>query len=1410
MSHLKALLFLAVVALWGSAHAESSAAAARDDPLTAEQHAWLNAHPDIVLGFTDQLPPAVIRDADGRLSGLLVDYLERLNQILGTRIRLHVESDVKKVYEKAIRGELDGMMGLAVLPIWQQHFLFSDPLFSTFTYLFTRAGESWPGADLTALFGKRVGVLKGVVQSRQLLAAAGERIEIVEFDNNASLATALLGGRIDAIAANVSFDWWRNANIVLGIEIAGVIEGSRYEIAIAVRRDWPELVAAIDWALARIDAAEHATIRDRWITIKASGTGVPLTPAQRAWLAAHPRIRLGVDPAWPPLEAFGPNGDYLGVISEYVAWIGAKLGVEMQPQRDLTWAEMMRQAKAGAIDVVAAITPLPQYADDLRFTRPYLSLPLVLVTRQDAPFIAGLNDLIGKKVGVVEGYVAEEYLRADFPAIAARAYPNLRAALMALDAGKLDAVFDALGTLTYHLRFENLKTLKIAALTPYENRLSFGVRQDLPELLEILDQAVRAIPEETRRSFYDRWVNAPIQTRIDWGAVWRGMLLVAVLGGAIMSWVLWWNRRLRREIAGRQALEVRVRTLFRAVEQSPASIVITDPHGTIEYVNPAFCAVTGYSAAEAIHQNPRVLNSGQHPPEFYRQLWGTLLRKETWRGELINKKKHGEFYWEYAAISPVLDETGVITHFLAVKEDITVRKQQERALQDQLSFQKALLDAIPNPIFIKDTEARYISCNQAFERAFMAREALLGKTLLDFNFLPDEDERRANHEAQLRLLAEGGSVQFEKTNLYRDGSVHDDKLWLGTFDRADGQRGGLIGLIMDVTEIKAAIQVAEAASRAKSDFLANMSHEIRTPMNAIIGMTHLALQTELTPQQRDYLDKIDRSAKALLGLINDILDFSKIEAGKLDLERTAFYLDEVLDHLHHLLMVKAEEKGLPLRIQVAPDVPNALVGDPLRLGQVLLNLASNAVKFTERGEIALRVERREQTAETVRLYFTVRDTGIGLTQDQQAKLFQSFSQADTSTTRKYGGTGLGLAICKRLVELMGGAIGVESAPGQGSTFWFTIGFGQHDQPRRAVPSSDTQIEWSQLRGATVLLAEDNEINQQVAREMLASAGIEVTIANNGQEAVALVQTQPFDAVLMDIQMPVLDGLDAARAIRARPESARLPIVAMTAHAMSGDREKSLAAGMNDHVTKPINPKELFAVLQRWVVPATHQPTPATVPRLEPPGIVLPDLPGYAVDEGVARVGGNRRLYRELLIKLGRDYADAAVRLEAFLAADQRADAERLAHSLKGVAGHLGHGALQQAAAAVEDGVRERTDDLAQRLAAFAETLAQALAPLAPLLAAAAARAPAPSALSARPVDEAAALRATLEALLAAAKTRRVHRCRAEMEQVNALTWPTALTGEIGAVGQLLERYRFKEAEHAIADMLAKLDACSSH
>ncbi len=637
-----------------------------------------------------------------------------------------------------------------------------------------------------------------------------------------------------------------------------------------------------------------------------------------------------------------------------------------------------------------------------------------------------------------------------------------------------------------------------------------------------------------------------------------------------------------RDISESKRASESLRMLSMAVEQSPESIVMTDIDARLVYVNEAFVRNTGYSRDEALGKNPRILQSGRTPPETFEAMWTDLTQGKTWKGILFNRRKDGSDYVEFVIVTPIHEADGRVTHYVAVKEDITEKQR-------------------------------------------------LGKEL-------------DQHRHHLEDLVASRTVQLVEAR-----------------------------------------QQADIANRAKSAFLANMSHEIRTPMNAIVGLTHILRQGRPTPEQTDKLEKIDVAAAHLLAIINDILDLSKIEAGKLNLEQTDFSLASVLDHTRSLISEQARAKGLAINIE-ADGVPQWLRGDPTRLRQAFLNFASNAVKFTERGSITLRALLLEEHGEQVLIRFEVADTGIGIAADDLSVLFQPFAQADVTTTRNYGGTGLGLAITRRLIEMMGGETGVTSEVGRGSIFWFSVRLERshgvlHVEPDAAASADSAEDELRQHHGGShILVVEDNEINREVALELIHSVGINADHAADGLEAVAMASANRYDLILMDMQMPRMNGLDATRAIRALPSGVATPILAMTANALNEDRTACLEAGMNDFVSKPVDPPHFYAMLLKWLS-RTALETQVTFVAAEAAEAQSGDdaelvqrlagIPGLDVDVGLSLMRGKVNKYSRLLVMFVVGYEQYAAQISAMVAFGDLDTIKPIAYSLKGTASMLG-------------------------------------------------------------------------------------------------------------------------------------------
>jgi PAS domain S-box-containing protein len=931
-----------------------------------------------------------------------------------------------------------------------------------------------------------------------------------------------------------------------------------------------------------------------------------------------------------------------------------------------------------------------------------------------------------------------------------------------------------------------------------------------------------------------------------------------------------------RDISERKRMLDNLGKLSTAVEQSPVTIVITNLAGEIEYVNPKFTEVTGYTAEEALGQNPRVLKSGDKSSEDYRGLWEEILAGKAWRGEFCNKKKNGEIYWERALISPIRNSANTITHFLAIKEDITASRQTETALREGETRLRSITDAARDAILMMTPDGKISFWNPAAERILgYTSEEALGQDL--HTLIAPQRYHAAHHAAFPAFIREGEGNAVGKTldleACRKDGVEVPIQLSLSAIQLKGEWHA--VGLFRDITDQKQAeaaliltnrnLEVATAranelavraqsASAAKSEFLANMSHEIRTPMNGVIGITGLLLDTDLNEEQRRYAEIVRASGESLLGLLNDILDFSKIEAGRLDLEVLDFDLSGLLDDFIASLAMRAHEKKLELLCVTDPGVLTLLSGDPGRLRQILNNLTGNALKFTEAGDVVIRVAPVEETEQDVLLRFSVRDTGIGIPADKMDLLFDKFSQVDTSTTRLYGGTGLGLAISRQLAMLMGGEIGVESTPGKGSTFWFTARLGKQpagtivpvvqpaelqgvralvvdDNPtsrdilttclrtwgmrpssvqggdealarlRRALDEddpyrialvdmlmpgmdgaafgrmvkADERVSGTELvlltslgtrgdarrfkdigfsgyatkpirhqelravlsiaiageagiessvrslttrhtvresvpnfagRRARILLAEDNITNQRVALGILKRLGLSADAVANGLEAITALETLPYDLVLMDVQMPELDGLEATQRIR-NPDSSvpnhQIPIIAMTANALQGDREICLKAGMNDYVSKPVSPQALATALDKWLPPDTKvfQPNNAVNNSDEAAAAAghSDELKVFDRAAVLGRLMDDEDLLKTIVACFLDDLPRQIDALRHYLNTNDAAGAELQAHTIVGASSNVGGEALRAVAYALEHGGKEgNLDTIRNRMA----------------------------------------------------------------------------------------------------------------
>ena len=940
---------------------------------------------------------------------------------------------------------------------------------------------------------------------------------------------------------------------------------------------------------------------------------------------------------------------------------------------------------------------------------------------------------------------------------------------------------------------------------------------------------------------------------------WPLIALAALLGWLL---ILVSGRTARQMVQHRQA-ELRMADahagfLQRMIDRIPNPIFYKDHHTRFLGCNRAYQTAFGYSPDEL--RGKTVLDLGVATP-IKRKAMQAEQERMLAEGGTFAREEHFTFadgaqHTVLLSMSSFEGVDGKAGGLVGAMVDITPIQQA----QDRLRAANDLLQMAQRAggigAFEIDVPARRNHWTPELEHIYGLAPGGYDGTVDHWGRLLHPDDREPARLRAAAALADPtvSTTQDEFRVQLADGSVR----WLQSTSRimrnAQGQPLRVVGVNVDVTALATARNAAEEATQSKSMFLANMSHEIRTPMNAIIGLSHLALKTPLAPRQRDYLDKIHRAGQSLLGVINDILDFSKIEAGKLDIEAVEFRLDDTLEQVSSVVAEKAHAKGLELLFDVAPDVVQALVGDPLRLGQILTNLIGNAVKFTEQGQVAVVVRNLQQDPQRVQLRIEVRDSGIGMDQAQVARLFQAFTQADGSVTRKYGGTGLGLTITRRLVEMMGGSIDVQSSPGQGSTFGFSLWLarGSSQSTRTIIPQALNQarvlvvddndaarhilaehlnslglgmsvseassgaralaavheadadhpfdvviLDWKMpgldgiatarnlaadttlkarpqlmmatafgreevraeaqaagigaflvkpvsqssladalvqlfttpeelaavvqatgeaqtLAGLRLLLAEDNDINQQIAQELLESAGARVDIAQHGQQALDLLRAtgpQAYSAVLMDLQMPVMGGLEAVAHIRADAAFDGLPVIALTAHAMVEERERCLAAGMVDHISKPLEPAVLLDTVARWARPAPMTaPTGDAAAAAPTPLAPLPDWDGLDTRDGLRRVAGNQALYRRLLRQFIEHHGHSATEAADALTRQDHPTAQRIAHSVKGVAGNIGLLRLAPAAARLEQALQQGADPT-PALADFGAALDAAVAAL---------------------------------------------------------------------------------------------------
>jgi PAS domain S-box-containing protein len=931
---------------------------------------------------------------------------------------------------------------------------------------------------------------------------------------------------------------------------------------------------------------------------------INITPKEREWLKKHPIISLAPDPHNPPLEFFDANDNYQGIAAAYVKIIEEKLGASFKIIKEHSWQASLEALKNKKADALAAAAMTPKRSEFLNFTKPYFESPAVIFVRKDANGLTSVDSLAEnkKRVAVVSGYAAQEYLQTQWPFLVTVDVPDVHVGLRKVSDGTVDAMIVDVMQASYCLDKQGITNLKIAGESGYVYRVSFAVRNDWPELIPIVNKVLDDITPEEKKEIFSKWAALGQRQMIN-RQFWRGVLIISVIAGFIILVIVGWNYILRKQVDSR---------------------------------------------------------------------------------------------------------TKEISRYRDHLEDLV--KERTRELEESEKKFKTLFESANSAILIiKD--GYFIDCNVETLKMFgCEREQILGSTPSKFSpeKQPDGSLSKKRAREKLNAASKGESQTFEWKQTRMDGTPFDAEVRLNKviLEGVDC----LQAIVQDISarkkaqqDLKEAKEKAEAAAKAKAEFLANMSHEIRTPLNGVIGMTDFLEKTTLTDEQRQYVRDLKTSEKALFSIINDILDFSKIEAGKLEIEMAPFSLRKELKELCDVMRYEATRKGLRLLLDISDKIPEKVMGDSVRIRQVLTNLLGNALKFTEKGFVMLSVQLLEENEKDAKLKFEVVDSGIGIPKERAGTLFDKFTQADSSTTRKFGGTGLGLAISKDLVEKMGGKLELDSRIGEGTTFFFDLTFEKTDEAPDSKDAKIVSISWN--KAPELLLVEDNPINQKVAMKNLEDAGCKVSLANDGVEALEMLAGNTFDLIFMDVQMPRMDGLEATRKIREaeKGEEEHKTIVALTAHALKEEIDKCFDAGMDDYLPKPIRETELKPLLAKYLKNLIAEASEEEPPRegKEQNADAAPALPTFDKDDALSLMGNDEELLRDMAQNF---ISMAKENIEKTREAMEKQDltvAGSLVHALKSMSASLGGKALRQIA---EDAEMAAKNNDAEKVKSLLPTL----------------------------------------------------------------------------------------------------------
>ncbi len=1100
--------------------------------LSQAEYQWLNEHPEIRMGADPDWRPFEFVDKLGRHQGIISDYMKLISERLGTKFKLSARPTWDAVVRSALAGEIDIIAGMSPTPERQKQFLFTRPYLTEPAVVITQQ-ERAQLKNLNELGSETLGAVRGYA-STEWLQRNYPDLNVVLVNSVGEGLKQVMDGALDGMLANRLTATDRVNALELSDLKLNLVTGYEYQLAVAVRKDWPQLIPILNKVLADITPAQQDKIRNNWVNTELAG----LSPQTSYILHSDqlPLIRIAIiTVVIAALFLIAArvlskrSGDILRLYQSGNLRLFGVLAIcsILVLVIAITWVSLSREEQLARVRTSDALTTILHSTHER--VRYWIDGGLGQVT------------LIANETNLDTLFADHQLLNGN------EGRKNLSVLLASQNLANRDWQYSMIltdGTSVFDNSFATSHIYDRLLVTVFQGQSTFIPPQRVPG-----DNSVRMYFAAPVWDYAGRPVAAVIAS-VDPEKEFSNIFLTGRIGNVGESYAV--NRSgvmISRSRFEKQLVESGV------LEQDQSSIL------NVSLREPGVDLTAGEQPMQTLSQQPFTQvasqlmrgESGVLPNGALDYRGVSMISAWVWDDvlklgivvELDESTALAAFKISRNTLYTVLGITLVLLFSLMAfsswigdranqtlmkaKDELEDKVQERTAeLNKSRNMLQAVLDNSPALIYLKDLFGRYILVNKIWQQVVVrGDESPIG--LPTHQFLPKElaDQMVARDK---QVIAQHQTIQIEEQIELADGKQHVFMSYKFPVEDEQGRLVAVGGISTDITELAEARVIADEANKAKSDFLANMSHEIRTPMNAIIGMSHLALQTDLSARQRNYIDKVHRSAESLLGIINDILDFSKIEAGKLEIESIEFRLEDVLDNLSNLIGLKTEERGIELMFDVPADIPTALVGDPLRLGQILVNLGNNAAKFTDQGgEIVVSAEVQSQDDHSVMLLFKVTDSGIGMTQEQTSKLFQSFSQADTSTTRKYGGTGLGLTICKKLTSLMGGDIWVDSQPGVGSIFYFTVKLGK----QTGTPSSRRATQ-SALEHMKVLVVDDNDTAREILAGMLSATGAEVSHVASGEEAITQIQhadqQQGFDIVLMDWKMPVMDGVETVRRI----------------------------------------------------------------------------------------------------------------------------------------------------------------------------------------------------------------------------------------------------------------------------------------